>query len=120
MAINTIGPKKKYKYIMDDGTVIKLRLDATYGDLAEAGLDELTTADNATNKPLNFTPRIVFWQSDADQVDGEGGTVAQAVRRRQIVCAADSTLFTSVDQQNLTIDGVSGYTTGRKGEQITF
>lgn len=120
MAINTIGPKKKYKYTMDDGTVIKLRLDATYGDLAEAGLDELTTADNAGNKPLNFTPRVVYWQSDAEQDDGSGGTTTAAVRRRQIVCASDSTLYTSVDQQNLTIDGVSGFTTGRKGEQISF
>jgi hypothetical protein len=120
MAINTIGPKKKYKYTMDDGSVIKLRLDATYGDLTEAGLDELTTADDAGNKPLSFKPRVVFWQSDAEQDDGSGGTTTETVRRRQIVCASDSTLYTSVDQVNLVIDGVSGFTTGRRGEQISF
>jgi hypothetical protein len=120
MAINTIGPKKKYKYTTDAGVVIKLRLDATYGDLPEAGLEELTTADEAQFKPDYFSPRVVFWQSDAEQDDGQGGTTTAAVRRRQIVCAADSTLYTSVDQQNLTIDGVSGYTTGRKGETQSF
>lgn len=120
MALNQIGPKKKYKYIMDDGTVIKLRLDATYGDLAATGLSALTTADNAVNKPSNFTPRVVFWQSNPTQDDGAGGTQENPVVRRSFVCAADSPAYTSVDQFSITVDGIEGQTTGRKGETVSF
>lgn len=111
MAGNLIGERAKYKYTMDDGTVIKLRLDKTLGDLAACGLSAVTTADNAGNKPTNFKPRVVYWQHV--QADG-------TINRKQLVCSAASDAFNSVDNFNITIDGLAGQTTGRRGEQISF
>jgi hypothetical protein len=118
MPVNIIGPKKKYKYTMDDGTVIKLRLDQTYGDLAACGLTPVTTADNAINKPSNFKPRVVFWQATA--VPESDNEPAVGSVRRMLVCAPDSSAYTSVDNFSITIDGVAGQTTGRRGETISF
>lgn len=112
MALNQIGPKGKYKYTMDDGTVIKLRLDQTYGAIAECGLTAITTGDNALNKPSNFKPRVVYWQAN-DLQDGKPV-------RREFVCAIDSPAYTSVDNFSITVDGVAGQTTGRRGETISF
>lgn len=106
-----LGKKDKYTYTMDDGTVIKLKLDKTLGDIAGNGLSPTTTADNAINKPLNFKPRGVHWQF----VNTDG-----SLSRKFIVCAVDSTLYTSPIEQNVTIDGDAGQTTGRRGEQISF
>lgn len=111
MPANIVGKRKKYKYVMDDNTVIKLRLDATLGDLAECGLSEVTTADNAGNKPTNFKPRVVFWQ----HVQEDGNVI-----RKELVCTQASTAFISKDNFNITIDGIAGQTTGRRGEQISF
>lgn len=105
---------------MDDGTIIKLRLDATYGDLAACGLDALTTADNAGNKPTNFKPRVVYWQSSPFTLDADGNQIEQTVVRREFVCDANSDAFTSPDQFSITVDGIAGQTTGRRGEVISF
>ena len=121
MSLNRVGRRAKYKYTMDDGTVIKLRLDATYGDLAACGLSPVTTADNAGNKPSNFKPRVVFWIPNDDVPNGEGeAATPRSNLRREFVCAADSTAFTSKDQVSITVDGIAGQTTGRRGEQISF
>lgn len=121
MALNQVGSRGKYKYTMDDGTVIKLRLDATYGDLTPCGLSPVATADNAGNKPSNFKPRVVFWIPNAD-IAAADGQVARSREslRRELVCAADSPAFTSKDQFSISIDGIAGQTTGRRGEQISF
>lgn len=111
MAANEIGPRGKYKYIMDDGTVIKLRLDSTLGDIASCGLTPITTADNAGNKPTNFKPRVVFWT----HTKADGSKMS-----KQLVCASDSAAFKSKDNFSITIDGLAGQTTGRRGEQISF
>lgn len=111
MPANIVGKRGKYKYTMDDGTIIKLRLDATLGDLAETGLEAVTTADNAGNKPTNFKPRVVFWQHV--QADG-------TVIRKELVCSTTAAAFVSKDNFNITIDGIDGQTTGRRGEAISF
>lgn len=111
MAANLVGPRAKYKYTMDDGTVIKLRLDKDLGDLAETGLVPVTTADNAINKPLSFQPRVVYWQ----YIDAAG-----KISRKALVCAVDAPAFISKDNFDITIDGLAGQTTGRRGEQISF
>lgn len=111
MPANLVGARKKYKYTMDDGTIIKLRLDETLGDLASCGLTALATGDNAGNKPVNFKPRVVFWQYVA--ADGK-------ISRKELVCAPTAPAFVSVDNFTLTIDGLQGQTTGRRGEQISF
>lgn len=118
MPVNIIGPKKKYKYTMDDGTVIKLRLDQTYGDLASCGLTAVATTDNAINKPSNFKPRVVYWQSEA--IPAADNEPAVASVRRMLVCSSDSAAYKSVDNFPIVIDGVSGQTTGRRGEAISF
>ena len=106
-----LGAKKKYKYTMDDGTDIRLSLDATLGDLAGTGLAELTTADIVGNKPTNFTPRGVYAQA----IDANGN-----LARKRIVCQASGTLYASSTEQNVTIDGESFQTTGRAGEKYSF
>lgn len=111
MPANIVGKRGKYKYTMDDGTIIKLRLDATLGDLAATGLSAVTTADDAGNKPTNFKPRVVHWQHVQDD-----GTVL----RKQLVCSTDAPAFISRDNFDITIDGIAGQTTGRRGEQISF
>lgn len=106
-----IGKKKKYKYTMDDGTEIRLRLDETLGDLAGTGLAALTTLDNVQNKPDNFKPRVAFVQF----VDTDG-----SISRKQIVCNAAGTLYASNTEQNIDIDGATFQTTGRRGETYSF
>lgn len=111
MAANIVGPRAKYKYTMDDGTIIKLRLDKDLGDLAACGLSPVVTGDNASNKPTNFKPRVVHWQVILP--DGK-------ISRKQLVCSSTSDAYTSVDPFNISIDGIAGQTTGRRGEQISF
>lgn len=106
-----LGKRDKYTYTMDDGTVIKLVLDKTLGDISNNGLSPTTTADNAMNKPLKFKPRGVHWQF----INTDG-----SLARKFIVCSADSELYTSTTELNLTIDGDAGQTTGRRGEQLSF
>lgn len=106
-----LGKKKKYKYTMDDGTDIRLKLDETLGDLAGTGLTALTTLDTVQNKPTNFKPRVVYVQF----VDTDG-----SVSRKSIVCNASGTLYASNTEQNIDIDGATFQTTGRTGEDYSF
>lgn len=105
-----LGERDKFTYTMDDGTAIKLVLDQTLGSLTECGLSATTTADAAINKPLKFKPRVVFWQAIVD-----GKPV-----RKELVCSATSTAYTSKTEVNITIDGLVGQTTGRRGETLSF
>jgi len=121
MTLNQVGPRTKKKYIMDDGTTIKLKLDATYANLAACGLEDITTADNAINKPSNFKPRVVFWIPNADiaATDTTPGRTREQLRR-ELVCASSSDAYTSVDNFTIEIDGIAGQTTGRRGEKVSF
>lgn len=105
-----LGKKDRYTYIADDGQKFALKLDITLATAGAQGLDETTTADAATNKPTNFKPRGVHWQAVVD-----GATV-----RKFLVCNANGALYTAVTQTTVEIDGLSGYTTGRRGEQLTY
>lgn len=106
-----LGPKKKYAYIMDDGTTIRLALDATLGDLSGTGLTELTTGSTAQNKPTNFKPRAVYVQA----IDEDGN-----VARKRVVCNTGGALYSSNSEQNVTIDSEVFQTTGRVGETYSF
>jgi valyl-tRNA synthetase len=106
-----LGVKKKYKYTMDDGTSIRLRLDSTLGDLAGTGLSAVTTADDVQNKPTNFKPRVAYVQF----IDTDG-----RISRKELVCNSDGALYKSNVEQNISIDGASFQTTGRRGEQYSF
>jgi hypothetical protein len=106
-----LGVRDKYTYTMDDGEKVRLVLDKTLGDVADNGLTTSTTTDGAGNKPLNFTPRIVFIQ----RTTATGRTI-----RKQIVCNADSDLYTKKTVSEVTVNGDSYQTTGRRGEKLSF
>lgn len=106
-----LGVRDKYTYTMDDETKIKLVLDKTLGDTPGNGLTTTTTADGAINKPLKFKPRVVFLQRI---------TTTGKIIRKQVVCNADSTLYKSKIETNVSLAGDSYQTTGRRGEQLTF
>lgn len=104
------GSRTTYEYISDAGTTYLLKLDTTLGGLAGTGLTVATTGTAGVNKPLNFKPRVVYWQ----------GVLNGNVVRKSLVCSASSTLYESNVPVALTIDGVAGSTTGRRGEQLSF
>lgn len=106
-----IGRKDRYTYVADDGQKFALKLDITLATAGAQGLVPTTTADGATNKPTNFTPRGVHWQADI---------AGQAPIRKFLVCNADAALYTAVTQTTVTIDELEGYTTGRRGEKLTY
>lgn len=103
-------PPAPYKYTKDDGTDIILCLDETVASATGNGMVKQTTASDLGGAPLRFEPRVVFWQA---VVDGKK-------RRKEVVCQADSALFKKKGSSTLTIDGVAGVTTGRRGEQQSF
>lgn len=105
-----LGKKDRYTYTADDGQKFALKLDITLASNDGQSLTASTTADNATNKPQNFKPRGVFWQANID-----GGVV-----RKFLVCNANGTLYTAKTQTTVTIDELEGYTTGRRGETLTY
>lgn len=104
------GTRATYEYTTEEGDVYLLTLDTTLGGLPAAGLSVATATTTGTTPPKRFKPRVVFWE----------GLISGRKVRKQLVCEADSTLYSSVKSQALTIDGVSGFTTGKKGERFSF
>ena len=103
------GQRAAYEYVSDDGSKYLLTLDVTLGGIGATGLTAASSGSTAVAKPDRFTPRVVFWQGILN-----GRTV-----RKELVCDADGTIYTN-NSQALTIDGVAGTTTGRRGEKLTF
>lgn len=103
------GERAAYEYTSDNGTTYLLTLDKTLGDLAGTGLSAATSGSTAGTPPKRFKPRVVFWE----------GTLSGRKVRKQIVCDPDGTLFGDTSTA-LTVDGVAGSTTGRRGEKLTF
>lgn len=112
------GDRAKYVYTSDDGTKYKLNLDVTLASVTTSGenaagteLSADTPDSGAVNKPTNFKPRVVHWQ----------GTLNGAVKRKSIVCGSPTSgMYASKTAQLMTIDGVVGVITGRRGEQLTY
>ena len=106
------GRRRPYLYTSDSGEVFLLLKDETLGDIAGSGLVRATTANigNASAAPKRFEARGVYWQ----------GELNNRVVRKFITCAATGTLYVGNVPQALTIDGVAGSTTGKRGEQLTF
>ena len=105
-----LGNRVTYNYQMEDGTEIQLVLDETLGSLPGADLVPATTGDGSVPKPLRFKPRGVYWQ----------GELGGKTKRKFVPCNPTSTLYLSNVSQELTIDGVAGKTTGRRGETLSF
>lgn len=107
------GQRKSYVYESDAGKKYILLLDSTLAELAGTDL-VAATADNAATAspvPKKFKPRVVFWQ----------GTLNNRTVRKALICGTvTSTLYAKDTSADLTIDGVAGSTTGRRGEKLSF
>lgn len=107
------GQRKSYIYESDAGKKYILLLDSTLAGLANTGLVEATSGNtaDATPAPKKFKPRVVFWQ----------GTLNNRTVRKALVCGdVTATLYAKDTSQAVTIDGVDGSTTGRRGEKLSF
>jgi len=108
------GQRKAYLYTPDSGdNVYLISTDVTLATLAGTGLVEATTANiaNARPAPKRFKPRVVFWQ----------GTLNGRTVRKAIICGTTgAALYDKDSPQAVTIDGVAGSTTGRRGEKLSF
>ena len=108
------GKRLPYLYTSDAGESFLIRTDATLGGVAGTGLVPATTGNvgGATGAPKRFKPRGVYWQ----------GTLGGRIVRKFLICNGgnDSTLYISGTPQSLTIDGVAGVTTGRRGEKASY
>lgn len=107
------GTRQNYIYEGDGGSKYIITTDETLGGLAGTGLEVATSANaaDAAPAPKRFEPRVVFWQAELD-----GRMV-----RKAIICGdVTADLYAEDISQTLTIDGVAGSTTGRRGEKLSF
>lgn len=107
------GARQNYIYEADGDSKYIITTDATLGDLAGTGLVVATSGNvaGASPAPKRFEPRVVFWQGE------NGGRIV----RKELICGTtEATLYNNDVSQALTIDGVAGFTTGRKGEKLSF
>lgn len=109
-----LGNRDSYVYTSETGALYVITTDETLGDLAGVGLDPYDPLNpgTAVAPPKRFQPRGVYWQ---------GTAVGFTTKRKFLVCGAgDATLYASSVRQAVTIDGVAGITTGRRGERLSF
>jgi hypothetical protein len=108
------GERGAYLYTSDAGNQFIIRTDKTLGDLPGTGLVAATTgnAAGAAGLPKRFKPRGVHWQGILN-----GKTV-----RKFIICGGgnDATLYVAGGVTALTVDGVTGNTTGHRGEVQSY
>ena len=104
------GSRNDFEYISDSGTIYKLELDETNASIAALGLALSTPPSTAINKPTGFKPRVVFWQ----------GLLGGVLKRKELVCNPTSTAYQSDVAVAITVDGVDGVTTGRRGGKLSF
>jgi len=104
------GTRSAYVYTNDDGTTeYIIELNDLLASVTGTDLEDYTGQAGAFPKPDRFEPRCVYWESD------------DKVYRKKIVCGTtDSALYKPTTSQAVTVNGVSGKTTGRVGEKITF
>lgn len=107
------GKRAYYIYTAEGGRQFLIQTDKTLGDIANNGLvaANKTNAANIGFPPKRFQPRGVHWQ----------GELNDSPVRKFIICGTSAaSLYASVASVALTIDGVSGGTTGRRGEKFSF
>lgn len=102
------GLRGNYEYTSDDGSEYIISTDRTLGAIPGADLQLATTGSDAVTAPKRFRPRIVYWQ----------GELNDRIVRKKIVCDSTSPLYQNNKSVALTIDGVDGFTTGRRGESF--
>lgn len=104
------GLRGNYEYTSDDGTEYIISTDRTLGAIPGADLQLATTGSAAVAAPRRFRPRVVYWQ----------GELNDRTVRKKIICDSTSTLYQNNKSVALTIDGVAGFTTGRRGEKFSY
>lgn len=107
------GKKDTYLYVSDDNKSYLITRDVTLANIDGVDLVVATVQNsgNAGSLPKSFTPRGVYWQS----------TSAPIGARKFLICGSrQAALYVESNSQPVTIDGVAGVTTGRKGETQTF
>lgn len=108
------GSKSKVVYTTDSGKSIILRID---DDLVVTGsslptYDPASPPANITGKFQRFKPRGVYWEGTATGFEG---------RRKFLICGdSDATLYAADTPTTVTVDGVAGITTGKRGESYTL
>lgn len=106
MAGNTLGNRRYFQYVDDNGSVFNILTDE---DLGTAG--ELTPATvGADQLPRRFKPRGVYVEAEI-----EGEKV-----RKFLVCSDTSAAYATNASTTVTIDDTQFQTTGRRGERVTF
>lgn len=104
------GLRGNYEYTSDDGTEYIISTDRTLGAIAGADLQLATASSTAVAVPKRFRPRVVYWQ----------GELNDRIVRKKIICDSTSTLYQNNKSVALAIDGVAGFTTGRRGERFSY
>lgn len=106
------GIRRKFIYTSDTGEQYVLTTDVTLAQVPGCGLVAYAgLGEQLPPKPARFKPRVVHWQGVLD---------GRMVRKRVICGTGDSALYAAQGAGALTIDGVNGITTGRRGERLTY
>lgn len=103
---NTLGVRRYYGYLADNGEAYKYLTDETLGTAMGATLN-----DTVPDMPKRFKPRVVFVEA----------TVAGQVVRKEVIAPSTANAAYAANASTVvTIDGINFQTTGRRGEQVTF
>lgn len=109
-----LGKRGYFLYGADNGSAYVIQTDDTLGRLPGTGLVPATDANvgDASSPPKRFKLRGVHWQ----------GTLNNRIVRKFIVCNSNENgaLYRAPFSVGVTIDGVPGVTTGRRGEVQSF
>lgn len=105
------GQRGAYVYVADSGAQYSIERDTTLA-LPSTGLTPYGVDDPfAPGLPKRYKPRGVYWQ----------GVLDGKVVRKFIICGTlDAQTYSRDGRAPLQVDGIDGFTTGKRGEQITF
>lgn len=106
------GPKASYIYRSDNGTPFAILRDTDLALTDVTGLEPYTEGSEfAFSLPRRFQPRGVHWL----------GYIGDRPVRKFLICGSlNSTLYVTESSAPITIDGVVGYTTGKRGERSNY
>lgn len=108
-----LGRKDSYLYVSDDNKSYIIRRDVTLATIDGTDLVVATVQNSGDgqNAPKRFQPRGVHWQA----------TAAPVGARKFLICGSrQAALYVASASQPVTIDGVAGVTTGRRGETYSY
>lgn len=104
-----LGPKASYIYVTDSQDSYVIYRDTDLAMSAITGLTPYTEGSpDLDNLPRGLMPRGVYWLG----YDG-----IRPVRKFLICGTQDATLFLLKGSGPVTIGGIKGFTTGRRGEK---